>query len=343
MTPYMQTARTSSISSAATAINAGSTSSLTAASKSASASASSAGLVRRWNAGRPVDLRRTLSPLRRGTGDPAHRIAEGRFWRTARTPQGPATLAVGASDGVVDAQAWGAGAAWMLEHLPRLLGALDDWAGLDLTRNAVLRRVLHSTPGLRLPSTGLVLDALIPAILEQRVTGLQARSAWRAMMLAYGETAPGPAPSGMRVMPTPAQLLAIPVWNWSRWDVDLARQRAIRAAASVADRLEQCADLALEQAARRLQVVPGIGIWTAAETTQRAFGDPDSVSVHDYHIHNQVVFAFTGRARGTDEEMLELLEPYRGHRQRVVRLIEVAGIRAPRFGPRQSLDRPVGS
>lgn len=301
------------------------------------------GRHRRWNAGRPVDLRRTLSPLRRGTGDPAHRIAEGRFWRTARTPDGPATLAVGQADGVVDAQAWGAGAAWMLEHLPRLLGAQDDWTSLDLGGSPALRRVLHSVPGLRLPFTGLVMDALIPAILEQRVTGLQARSAWRAMLLAHGEPAPGPAPIGMRVMPTPAQILAIPAWDWSRWDVDLARQRAARAAATVAARLEECVDLLPAQAALRLQVVPGIGIWTAAETTQRAVGDPDAVSVNDYHVHNQVVFAFTGRARGSDEEMLELLEPYRGHRQRVVRLIEVAGIRAPRFGPRQSLDRPKGS
>jgi 3-methyladenine DNA glycosylase/8-oxoguanine DNA glycosylase len=96
-------------------------------------------------------------------------------------------------------------------------------------------------------------------------------------------------------------------------------------------------------AARRLQLIPGIGIWTAAETTQRVLGDPDSVSVNDYHVHNQVVFAFTGRARGTDEEMLELLEPWAGQRQRIVRLIELAGIGAPRFGPRQSLDRPPGS
>jgi hypothetical protein len=32
--------------------------------------------------------------------------------------------------------------------------------------------------------------------------------------------------------------------------------------------------------------------------------------------------------------MLELLAPYAGHRQRAVRLIELSGIRKPRFGPR---------
>ena len=298
---------------------------------------------RRWNPGRPIDLRRTLAPLLRGTGDPAHQFAGGRFWRTARTPEGPATLTLSVVGGVVDAQAWGPGADWTLDAVPRLLGDVDDWSGVDLSRNAALRRVLAAVPGLRLPFTGLIFDALVPAILEQRVTGLQARRAWRSLLTACGEPAPGPAPPGMRVMPSPAQILAVPTWDWSRWDVDLARQRALRAAATVADRLEECARMTLEQASRRLQIVPGIGIWTAAETTQRALGDPDSVSVNDYHIHNQVVFAFTGRPRGSDEEMLALLEPYRGHRQRIVRLIEVAGIRAPRFGPRQSLDRPRGS
>lgn len=301
------------------------------------------GLQRHWRPGRPVDIQRTLGPLRRGAGDPAHRVTDGRFWRTARTPDGPATLAMGLADGVVQAQAWGAGAGWMVDHLPRLLGAQDDWGGLDLASNPALLRILHTVPGLRLPHTGLVMDALVPAILEQRVTGMQARSAWRSLLLHYGQAAPGPAPPGMRVMPSAAEILGVPTWDWSRWDVDLARQRAVRAVATVAARLEECAGMSLAEAARRLRLIPGIGIWTAAETTQRAFGDPDSVSVNDYHIHNQVVYAFTGRARGSDEQMLELLEPFRGHRQRVVRLIEVAGIRAPRFGPRQSIDRPRGS
>jgi 3-methyladenine DNA glycosylase/8-oxoguanine DNA glycosylase len=245
--------------------------------------------------------------------------------------------------GVVHARAWGAGADWSLDRLPTLLGVDDDWTGLDVSAYPGLVRVMRSHPGLRLVKTGLVMDALAPAVLEQRVTGVQARSAWRALLLAYGTPAPGPAPLGMRVPPAPSVLLDVPQWDWSRWDVDLARRRALRAAASVATRMEQCVALSRDDAMDRLQVVPGIGIWTAAETAQRALGHPDAVSINDYHVHNQVVFALTGRPRGSDEEMLALLEPWRGHRQRVVRLIEAAGIRAPRFGPRQSLDRPIGA
>ena len=290
-----------------------------------------------------MDIRTTLGPLRRGRGDPSHRIADGRFWRTALSPQGPATLALHVQAGEVTAQAWGPGADWTLHGLPALLGAEDDWTGLDVRAYPGLHAVRRAHPGLRLPRTGLVLDALIPAVLEQRVTGVQAHRAWRGLLYRHGTVPPGPAPEGMRVPPPPAVVLTVTAWEWSRWDVDLARQRTLRAAATVANRLEECVALPLDAAMTRLQVVPGVGVWTAAETAQRALGHPDAVSVNDYHVHNQVVFALTGRPRGTDEEMLELLAPFAGHRHRVVRLIEVAGIGAPRFGPRQSLDRPRGS
>lgn len=302
-----------------------------------------AGARLRWSPGRPVDVRRTLAPLVRGSGDPTHQVHEGRFWRTSLTPDGPATLSLHVDSGDVIAQAWGPGAGWTVDRVPQLLGAHDDWSGLDVSACPGLVRVLRAHPGVRLPRTGLVMEALVPAVLEQRVTGLQARRAWRALLLRFGQPAPGPAPAGMRVPPPASVLLDVPAWLWSRWDVDLARRRAVRAACTVAGRLEECLGLGSDAALARLQVVPGIGVWTAAETAQRALGHPDAVSVNDYHVHNQVVFALTGRARGSDEEMLELLSPWAGQRQRIVRLIEVAGIRAPRFGPRQSLDRPRGA
>ncbi|MEP6852489.1 MAG: DNA-3-methyladenine glycosylase 2 family protein [bacterium] len=299
--------------------------------------------VARWSPGRPVDIRRTLAPLVRGAGDPSHRIGDGRFWRTSLTVDGPVTLSLHLDGGTVVAEAWGPGADCAIAGVPALLGEGDDWSELDVGGYPGLVRILRSYPGLRLLRTGRVLEALAPAVIEQRVTGLQARRSWRALLLRYGAPAPGPAPVGMRVPPPASVLLDVPAWWWSRYDVDLARLRALRAAAAVAARLEECCDLSSDAALARLQVVPGIGVWTAAEVAQRALGHPDAVSVNDYHVHNQVVFALTGRPRGSDEEMLELLSPWLGQRQRVIRLIEVAGIRAPRFGPRQSLDRPRGA
>jgi 3-methyladenine DNA glycosylase/8-oxoguanine DNA glycosylase len=287
-----------------------------------------------WDAGRPVDLARTLGSLVRGTGDPSHRLDSG-FWWACTTPEGEGTLSLRATAGVVRAEAWGPGARWLLDRVPTLLGAGDDWSGLELGALPVLRELLRQHPGMRLPATGRILDALVPAILEQRVTGTQARRSWRQLVDRYGTPAPGPRPE-LRVPPRPEVLLAVTTWDWHRFGVDARRQRAIRAAATVANRLEECSELDHTAAMARLQYIPGIGIWTAAETAQRALGHPDAVSVGDFHLANVVVHFLTGRARGTDEEMLALLEPWAGQRQRVVRLIEMSGISPPKFGPRYS-------
>ena len=287
-----------------------------------------------WDAGRPVDLAGTLMPLVRGKGDPAHRFVDGRFWWACATPDGHGTLTIGARGATVTSTAWGPGADWLLSRVPRLIGTTDDWSGVDVAAYPALHRVLRSRPGMRLCATGLVLDALVPSILEQRVTGGEARRAWRTLLHWYGEPAPGPTPTPMRVPPAAQVLREVPTWDWHRMGVDLQRQRAIRAAASVANRLEECAAMTPADALTRLRHVPGIGEWTAAETAQRAIGHPDAVSVGDYHLKNWVVYALTGRARGTDEEMVRLLAPWSGQRQRVVRLIELTGMAAPKFGPR---------
>ena len=291
------------------------------------------GRARVWDADRPVDLLGTLGPLRRGSGDPAHRVDERGYWWACHTPVGAGTLTLATSGSHVSSRAWGPGAEWLLDRVPVLLGAHDDWSALDVSSLPVLDRTLRSRPGLRLPSTGLVLDVLVPAILEQKVTGQEAWRSWRQLVWRFGTPAPGPM-RGLRVPPTPQVLLGIPTWEWHRMGVDLRRQRTIRAAATVATRLEECTALPPQAAVARLRLVPGIGAWTAAETVQRALGAPDEVSVGDYHLPNVVVHLFTGRPRGTDEEMLDLLVPWAGQRQRVMRLVEATGIGAPRFGPR---------
>jgi 3-methyladenine DNA glycosylase/8-oxoguanine DNA glycosylase len=293
-----------------------------------------------WRAGRPVDIRCTLGTLVRGSGDPAHRVTvNGTFWRAALTPEGPATLALRhVGPGEVRAAAWGPGAEWALAGVPDLLGGRDDPAGFD-PAHPLLREAVGRYPGLRVPRTGLVFDALLPAVLEQKVTGREAWRSWRELLRRFGTAAPGsrdggPVPWGMRVPPSAADLLAVPAWSWHRAGVDLVRQRALRAAATVAGRLEECVGLPPAAALSRLRLVPGIGTWTAAEVAQRALGDADAVSVGDYHIPSLVGCALTGEPVD-DDGMLVLLEPYRPHRHRVVRLVEVSGTgMRPRRGPR---------
>ncbi len=295
-------------------------------------------LTRGWRPGRAVSLSATLGPMRRGAGDPCFRFDGGLVWRAIRTPAGAATmrLAVVPADGAVVASAWGPGAAWALDSLPALLGDGDDVAGFE-PRHPVVREAWRRHAGWRVPRTGLVLEALAPAVLEQKVTGHEAWRGWRQLVRGYGEPAPGPAAVqvlGLRVSPAPEVWARVPSWEWHRAGVDQSRSGTVVRAAAAAGRLEQITGLAHADAAARLRSLPGIGVWTAAEVAQRALGDPDAVSVGDFHLAGLVGWALVGE-KVDDDGMLELLEPYRGHRYRAVRMIELSGIARPqRRGPR---------
>ncbi|GAA4347186.1 DNA-3-methyladenine glycosylase family protein [Angustibacter luteus] len=291
-----------------------------------------------WRPGRPVDLLATLSVLVRGGADPSHRLtADGQLWRVCRTPQGAATLHLRVRAGDVEAHAWGAGAGWAVDGVPDLLGASDDARGFE-PQHDVLVQALRRRPGWRVPRTRLVMEALAPAAFEQKVTGQEAFAGWRRMLLRFGEVAPGPAgEAGMRVPPSAAQWAAVPSWAWLQAGVDGARSATVVRAARVAGRLEQTLDLSTADAERRLRAVPGVGVWTAAEVRQRAHGDADAVSFGDFHVPGEIGLALTGN-RVDDDGLAELLEPYRPHRYRVQRLLQLEaprrGRRAPRPTPR---------
>jgi len=288
---------------------------------------------REWAAPFVVDVHRTLAVQGRGRGDPTFRAdAAGAIWRTSLTPDGPATIRVlpgrplpqAAQEDpatLVRAQAWGPGAQWLLDALPGALGLYDDASGFEPDAHPVIKDAARRHPDLRLGRSGRLMEALVPAILEQKVVVLEAHRAWRILLWKYGTPPPGPAPRGMRVFPDPRTWRRIPSWDWHRAGVEGVRAETIIRAASVADSLERLLTLPHEEADRKLQTIPGIGIWTSAEARQRAAGDPDAVSVGDYHLKNVVGWALAGKRRSTDEEMLALLEPFKGHRHRATRLI----------------------
>ena len=291
---------------------------------------------RSWRPGRPVSVAGMLRQQRRGAGDPTHRLdVAGRHWRASRTPYGMATLALSDQDcdGVIAAEAWGPGAEWALDQLPALLGDLDDWTGFE-PRHPVLAEAWRTHPHLRIGRTGLVLEALVPAIIEQKVTGQEAFAGFRALVRRHGEPAPGPgAVLGLMAQPSADVLLGIPSWEWLRLHIDPARSRAVVTAAQRARAVERTADLPGDEMERRMRSLPGIGVWTAAEVRQRALGDPDAVSFGDYHVAKDVGWALTGEPFD-DAELARFLEPWRGHRGRVPLLVGAAGLRRPRHGPR---------
>jgi 3-methyladenine DNA glycosylase/8-oxoguanine DNA glycosylase len=294
-----------------------------------------------WTPPEPYDLPRSLSVLGRGPYDPAFRAErDGTLWRATRTPQGPATLRVGSGPGPtprIRASAWGPGADWVLETLPTLLGAEDDPDAFT-PRHRLVAEALRRHRGLRLIRTGLVLESLIPSILEQRVTTHEAYRAWRMLLRRFGEPAPGPGPGGvvpdMYVMPHPHTFARIPSWEWHRAGVDGQRSSAVLRAVRLARRLEEAATMELPEAIARLRAVPGVGPWTAAETLQRSNGAPDAITVGDLHLPGIIGYALSGARGADDARMLELLAPYAGQRYRAARLILLTGRSPARRAPR---------
>ena len=281
----------------------------------------------------PLDLRRTLAPLWRGRGDPTMSLAPDGVWRATRTVDGPATIHLGLRGGAVRAEAWGPGADWALEHADALVGLGDDPAALR-TEHPLIRDLARRNPGVRFPRSLAVLESLVPAIIEQKVTGIEAHRAWRGLALRYGEEAPGPAgKAGLRVPPSAVVLAGLPYFAFHPFGLEQRRADTIRRVAAEAPRLETLSGRSSSRGQERLRAIPGVGAWTAAEVAARAWGDPDAVSLGDYHLPNLVAWALAGEPRGTDARMLELLEPFAGQRGRVIRLLELSGLGRPRRAP----------
>ncbi|WP_159617731.1 DNA-3-methyladenine glycosylase family protein [Arthrobacter zhaoguopingii] len=306
----------------------------------------SPGVTTVWEPGGPYHLAGTIGPLQCGAYDPAFRTVGSAHWLAFRTADGATTLRLRQRGTLrssrIEATAWGPGAEAALHGLPRMLGSEDDWSGFDspdfrATLPELARKGRYLSPGLRLPSTGRVLDATARAVLEQRVTTFEARRSWRYLLERYGDPAPdagGSAPPELRLPPTAEQWRKVPSWEWHRAGVDPRRSATLLRASLVASGLERLAAVpAGPLVSRGLSSVSGISVWTSAEVMQRTHGDPDSISVGDYHLASFVGAALTGR-RTDDAGMLKLLAPWAGNRQRVVRMLYASGFRKQAFGPR---------
>ena len=273
----------------------------------------------------------TLGPLYRGKGDPTMRVAAAEILRASCTPSGPVAARFTRAEAGVQVEATGPGADWLLERADAWCGALDDDSDFDPPPGLV-RDLWRRRRGMRIPRTGLVTERLIPVILEQKVTGIEARRSYRRLVIALGEPAPGPL--DLTLPPDPARVAELPYDAFHPFGVERRRAEVLHAACVRAAWINQAADLPLEQAEARIGSLNGVGPWTVAEVARVALGDADAVSVGDFHLKHLVAWALAREPRGTDERMVELLDPYRPHRGRVQRLLESSGIRAPAFGPR---------
>lgn len=273
---------------------------------------------------------RALDLISFGRHDPCARWIGGAFWLAARTPEGPGTICLHPT-----VKTYGPGGDWLGARAAGMLGLEDDISGFDPTPHPLVRRLAREHQGLRLPGTRLIFHRLLRNICEQKVTGKEAYRSYSAIVRHFREKAPGPA--GLILPPDPERIAQTPYYEFHPLGLEQKRTDTLRRAAFEMPRLEKCENST--DLTKRLLSVRGIGVWTAAEVVRVVFGDPDAVSVGDFHMKNIVSWALAGEPRGTDERMLALLEPFTGHRGRVCLLLEAAGIGAPRYGPRMPLRR----
>ena len=281
----------------------------------------------------PLNLRRTMLSMKAAYGRHT-RVTAREAWRASRTPFGGASLHVRLDGGVARAEAWGPGADWMLDSLPRLLGLADPAEAFD-PGPGIVGELKRRQQGLRIGRTDRVFEVLLPTILGQKVTAKEAIRGYHRMTVALSEPAPGPVDLWL---PASADRLASLRYDELHpWGVERKRAVTVIEAARRVKRLEEAERMDYASAWKRLTAIRGVGPWTAGHVLGIALGDPDAVPVGDFHTPNHVAWVLAGEPRADDARMLELLEPFRGNRRRVLLLIKGSGIAPPKFGPRHEL------
>lgn len=281
----------------------------------------------------PDELAATMAPLRRGPHDPTIVIGRREVWRATHTPDGPGTQRLTAVDGGVEVEAFGPGAEWLLDRAPALIGAHDCGADFEPAHPQVA--VLHRRyRGLRLTAAANPVELLVPTILEQKVTSVEAHRAYSRLVRAHGRPAPGPRP--LMVAPTPAELAVLPSFAWHACGVERRRAETVRTVCGRAASIERVAERGSADFQRAVTSISGIGVWTATMVALLAFGDPDAAIVGDFHLPSFVAWNLAGERVADDARMLDLLEPFRPHRARVVALLGREGTHPPRRAPKRA-------
>ncbi len=283
-------------------------------------------------------LRTNLGWYRHGGGDPTTKLRATSMLRAMLTPDGPATVLLDWSLGRLDVETWGPGGEWAAASAISMTAAgkeLDHPPGdHPLVRDAARR---HAT--LAAGASGDLYHALLPTIIEQRITAGEAVRQWQRLVYRLGEAAPGPF-DALLLPPRPERLAALPWWWFHPLGIEGKRARTLIAVARVAAnsrRLWDWAVLPLPEVAQKLALINGVGPWTIGIVMGPVCGDDDAVAIGDCHYPHVVSWNLAGEPRGDDSRMVELLEPYRPQRGRVIRLLGLAGRRPPAFGPRRRI------
>jgi 3-methyladenine DNA glycosylase/8-oxoguanine DNA glycosylase len=280
-----------------------------------------------------VDLAATLGSVLWLPRDPTARLTSGRFERATQTPEGSGTVVVTWTPDARTArvEAFGDGAGWLVDRVPRLLGCEDDVTGFD-PAGPPLRDLWRQHGRRRIARTGTLWHDLTCLVVQQRIDRLSAADQWRRLVTTHGTPAPGV--DGLWAPPAPATLARLSSPDLHRLGLERKRAQTLVGAGLALAHHQHIADDDVATGTAALRAVPGIGPWTTGCLAALTWGDRDAVIPGDSGIPSLVGWVLAGRHRSDDAAMIELLEPHRPHRYRVLGLVMASGRRPPRTAPR---------
>ena len=249
--------------------------------------------------------------------------------RASHTPEGPVGFQLRVGQAQIEAEAHGPGARWLLEELPRHLG-LDDDGGPDF--GGKLGELQRRHRGLHRGVTLDLFEMCVSQVIRQRVAWRDAVQTQGAIHRALSKPAPGP--WELKLPLDGADWCSLTTAELARFGLERKRAKTLLGLAARADSVRGFAPLPAREFAAKLESFTGVGSWTRAMVQGFGLAEHDVVPLGDYGLPSTVAWFLAGEARADDARMLQLLAPYAGQRFRVIHLLWVGGIGAPRFGPR---------
>ena len=281
------------------------------------------------------DLFGTFRFTRFGQWDPTQVLSNHRLVKAFRFEDNPCVLDAQVMDGRLNVHLRASGVLPSDDQVTRLFGLHRP--SLAVEGHPFLERISREKKGIHLgQSTHLGMD-LIKTTFQQLIEWRDAATIWRRWILQAGTRIPG---TDLYCPPAYSEV------NHHTLDLlhgcGLSRKRAalVREIARLGPRLDGWASESASTIRRRLMSIRGIGAWTTEHCLGFSFNEDDVVVTGDFQLPHTVAWALAGQARGSDQRMLELLEPWAGRRWHVLRLIFASDIRAPRRGPRLNPGRP---
>jgi 3-methyladenine DNA glycosylase/8-oxoguanine DNA glycosylase len=276
----------------------------------------------------PVHFSRTFSLQRLGPYDPSGHATRDSFRKAFFYRGEPAALEFRRDGDGLQVTAYAPEAGALLTETLACLSQDDQYEAFA-TGDSGIWRLHRAHPGLRLLRIPWLYDSTCSAILQQRIRTVDAMRDWRHIVQRWGT----PAPIGLHAFPPADQLARVAQFELQALGIDAQRSRTLLRFAQESRFLPLRTTMNFSELRQHLLRIPGIGPWTTESVLGYGAGDADAAIPGDLHLPHLACYALAGEIPGSDERMMELLEPFRGHRFRIIRLLYASRLTVPRSTP----------